>query len=342
MAGSNVLRTAVGFAATLVVLGLLLYAVGVEDLLSKLARADLRLVAAVVLAAVAWLVAWSLSLRTVLGVLGVPMSPLKSFLVFAGAMFSNNVTPFGQAGGEPVTALLISRVTDAEYETGLASIASVDTLNFAPSITLALVGAGYYATEIAFGGNRNLLLAVGAVVVLAVVVPTGIYLGWQRRYRLEDRVVSALTPIIQRITDWLPRVPVPTAASIERRINGFFRAIERIGADPEGLALALAFSTVGWLFQILGLWLAFQAIGVPINLSVALFAVPVGAIAGATPLPGGAGGIEWVLATLLAAVTGPAVGFSTATAAVVIFRGAVYWVPTIVGGVVTGVVGSRG
>jgi len=260
--------------------------------------------------------------------------------VFSGATFANNVTPFGQAGGEPITAFLISRVTDAEYERGLAAIASVDTLNFVPSITIAVIGAGYFATEVALGANRNLLAAVGAVVALAVVVPTLVYLGWRRRYGVEARIVAGLTPIIRRAADWLPRVPVPTPEGIEARIDGFFRAIERVAANPQGLAVALAASAVGWLCQTLALWVAFEAVGVSVPVSVVLVVVPIGAIAGVTPLPGGAGGIETVLVVLLLAAPLPQVTEATAVAAVVVFRGAVYWIPTLLGGIVVAWIGS--
>jgi len=340
MARENVRATILGFLATVGVFALLFYFAGVDDLLNTLAMADLGYVALVVLAIFAWLGAWSLALNTVLNVLGVDLSYLTSFLVFAGATFSNNVTPFGQAGGEPVTAYLISQAADAEYERSLAAIASVDTLNFVPSITIALVGAGYFATEVALGANENLLLAFGAVVVLALAVPTLVYVGWKRRYRLESRVVDALTPVIRSIADWLPRVPVPTPEGIERRINGFFRAIERVASNPRGLALALGASATGWLCQMVALWLAFGAIGVDVRLSIALIVVPIAAIAGVTPLPGGAGGIETVLVVLLLAAPLPQVTEPIAVAAVVIFRGAVYWIPTVLGGVVVAWIGT--
>jgi hypothetical protein len=342
MSGRDYARTALGFGAAILVVGLLVWAVGVGDLVARLRAADPRYVGLILLAALAWLAAWGLALRKVLSVLGVQLSAISAFLVFSGAMFSNNITPFGQAGGEPVTALLVSRITDAEYETGLAAIASVDTLNFVPSITLALIGAGFYATEIALGANRNVAVAIGAVVVLAVAVPSLVYLAWTRRYALEERIVRRLTPAIQWLSGQLPRMSVPGPEAIEQRINGFFRAIERVVDDEGGLVIALSFSALGWGCQAAGLWLAFQAIGQPISFAVVLFAVPIGAIAGVTPLPGGAGGIEWVLATLLTAATGPAVGFGVATAAVVLFRGFVYWVPVVIGGVVMSVAGVRG
>ncbi|WP_435067551.1 lysylphosphatidylglycerol synthase transmembrane domain-containing protein [Haloplanus sp. C73] len=341
MAGGRTRATILGFAGALVVFAILFTVAGVDDLVSNLRNADLRLVGLVFLATLGWLAAWGFSLRTVLDVLGVSVSIPQAFLVFTGAMFSNNVTPFGQAGGEPITALLISRTTDTEYETGLAAIASVDTLNFVPSITIALIGVAYYVTETTLGTNRRLELALVAVAVLAVGVPSLVYLGWQHRYRIEARVVGVLTPVIRAVAKRAPRVPVPTVGGIEHRINGFFRAIERVAANPRGLALALGLSAIGWFFQMLGLWLAFQAIGTPIPLSIALFVVPIGAIAGVTPLPGGAGGIETVLVVLLVAAPLPAVTEPIALAAVVVFRGAVYWTPTVLGGLVVTVLGLR-
>lgn len=330
--------TLVGFGGAIAVLALLLYLVGVDDLVQTLSRADGQTVGLVVAVTVGWLFAWGLALRTVLGVLGEYVSPLRTFLVISGAMFNNNITPFGQAGGEPVTALLISETTDAEYGTGLAAIASVDTLNFVPSICLALVGAAYFATEVTFG--QNLQLATAGVVVLAVAVPVGGFLVW--RYR--DRVEKAAVGLFHSAGGWLgrnvPGVSEPAREAVRRRVEHFFEAIERVATNPRGLALALTFSTLGWVCQMVGLWLAFEAIGVPVQFSIVMFVVPMGAIAGVTPLPGGAGGIESVLVFLLVAAPLPGVSEPVALAAVVIYRGAVYWVPVVLGGVVMGTVGA--
>ncbi|WP_227356036.1 lysylphosphatidylglycerol synthase domain-containing protein [Haladaptatus salinisoli] len=98
----------------------------------------------------------------------------------------------------------------------------------------------------------------------------------------------------------------------------------------------IGYSGVGWLFQANALWLAFYAIGTTVPFAVVLFAIPISAIAGVTPLPGGTGGIESVLVALLVSTT--SIESAVVVAAVVIFRGFVYWVPTMIGGSVLAVV----
>ncbi|OYR62654.1 flippase-like domain-containing protein, partial [Halorubrum ezzemoulense] len=138
-----------GAGGAVLLLAVLFVVVGVDRVVDALVRADPALVAAAAGLGLCWLAAWSLMLRAVLGALDVEMSVPTAFLVYSGAAFANNVTPFGQAGGEPVAAALISKVGEARYETGLVGIASVDVLNVVPSVSLVFLGVGSYAATTA-------------------------------------------------------------------------------------------------------------------------------------------------------------------------------------------------
>ncbi|USZ66803.1 flippase-like domain-containing protein [Halorussus salilacus] len=337
MNAAQLRTTALGFLGTFAILGVLLYFVGVEEVVRELRKADPQVVALVVVATLGWLAAWGFGLRTVLHVLGSDISLAKSFFVLNGAMFSNNVTPFGQAGGEPVTALLISKVADTEYERGLAAIASVDSLNFVPSIVLSLSGAAFYATQTPF--TRQLRVATTAILVLSVAVPILGFFGWRNRAVVRRTVARLLAPVLRRLSKFVPADIGLSRAKIDARIREFFTSIERVAADRKALGLTLAASTAGWVLQMVALWLAFVAIGSSVPFSVLLFVVPVGAIAGVTPLPGGAGGIEAVLVGLLSSLPAAGVSWGTAFTAVVLFRAAIYWVPVVIGGSVVSIVG---
>lgn len=324
-----------GFLGAIVALGALAYLVGVEDLLFALSMARTDVAAAVVVMAAVWIAAWALALRTVLGALDAAISPWRATAVYAGVLFANNVTPFGQAGGEPVSALLIADAAKAEYETALAAIASADSLNFVPSTAIGLVGIAYFSLTVTLGDR--LQFATAAMVGLAVAFPVVGYAAWRSRERLEATLVGLVAPLARVVGRTAPRLEAPTRDAVATRIDGFFEAIEVVGTDRRTLLLAVGFSTLGWLAQVTALWLALFAVGVDAPIAAVLVAVPVGAIAGVTPLPGGLGGIEAVLIALLVPLAG--VSAATAAAAVILHRGAIYWLPTLVGG---GVVSALG
>jgi uncharacterized protein (TIRG00374 family) len=333
----NRAATLAGFAGALAVLAALVWVVGVDRTAAALLSADPTTLGLVLGVAVVWLTTWGLALWTVLDALGTPVSAPLAVLLYAGAVFSNNVTPFGQAGGEPLSALLISSAADSEYETGLAAIASVDTAHFVPSVGLAVVGFTF-VTAGAVRLGRNLTVAAVAVAVLALGLPVAAYLGWRYRYELEATVVRALTPFLRWVGRVVPRRSPPTAEGIERRIEGFFTAIDRIATDRRTLLQTLGFSALGWAALACSLWLSLSAVGYSVPVATTLLVVPVGSIASLAPLPGGSGAIETVLVTLLVSTT--AVPGAAATSAVLVHRGATYLLPMLVGAAVASALGA--
>ena len=335
MVVSDPRATAAGFLGGLVVLGLLVVVVGVDRVAGAVAGASPVVALAVVAVAVGWLLAWGLALRSVLGALGIDISAVSAFLVFSAATFANNVTPFGQAGGEPLSALLIAKVADSEYETGLAAIASVDAINLVPSIGLATLGLGFYAVTTTLGSR---LEVVGASVgLLAAALVVGAVLGWRYRDGVEATVARLVTPLVRTAGRVWPGRRPPAPDAVVGRVAGFFATIERIAGDRRRLAAALAFSTLGWLGLTAALWLSLLSLGHATPFAAAMLAVPAGTIASVTPLPGGLGGVEAVQIGLLAAVTG--VGAEALTAAVLVHRGATYWLPILVGGAASSALG---
>lgn len=326
------LRTiVVGFVAATAVLLVILSLAGINEVMTTLSLADGRVIVLVGVVAIMWLFSWSMSLRTILGVLGVRISVLRAFSLYAGATFANNVTPFGQAGGEPFAALLISRTTHADYESSLGAIASVDSINFVPSISFALVGVAYYATVLTLG--HAAVMIVLSIVALAIAVPIVAVLGWRKRDTIEMHIATAVVSVVGGLARFVPHVTPTTRPAVIHRLRGFFDAIERVAGDRRSLLLSLLFSALGWLFTAVSLWLSFYALGHTVPLAAVLFVVPIGSIASIAPLPGGLGGVDAVLVLLLVPIAG--VSVPTASAAAVIHRGATYLLPVLIGGSTT-------
>jgi len=317
----------IGAAGTIAVFAVLLFLVGGRDVLAALGTADPEAVGLVLVVGVCWLVAWSLVLRSVLGTLGAPITVTKSLLVYAAAVFANNVTPFGQAGGEPVAALLISQVAEERYETGLAGIAAVDVINVISSVALVLVSVSYYATTTTVGDTLQNAVLSALGVVGAVALALG--LAWRFRWSLIEVASRLVAATAGRLvsTDGFD-------LDVHDRAERFFGHVEQITTSPDRLAAILLLSLSGWVLQGVALSVAFTAVGQSVQLAVVLFAVPLGNLAGAAPLPGGLGGIEAAFVGILVPVTG--IGAATVTAAVLIYRGVIYWLPVVLGGSVAG------
>lgn len=195
-----------------------------------------------------------------------------------------------------------------------------------------------FAVQTSFG--RRLQVTLGGLVVLAVTIPGIGYVAWRKQTAIQTLVTRILTFVVHHVVTVVPGITPPTPENVRSRVSRFVHSIERIATNRRGVTLALVASTVGWICQMIALWVAFVAIGAPIPFPVMLFVVPVGAMAGVTPFPGGAGGIEAVLVAVLSSLPGIVVGWETALAAVVIYRGAAYWIPVIIGGTVMSAVGG--
>ena len=335
--GRDVAATAAGLGVAVAVLTLLVVLTGGEAVLTALGRATPPLVAAVAAAVLAWLCLWGLALRAVLSAAGGSLGAVDAVLVNAGAAFANHVTPFGQVGGEPLAAWLLADVSGTPFERSLGTMTSFDTVNVMPSLSLAAVGLGYYAS-VAVLGARLRSVAAGLAVV-AVAAPALAALAWRYRRDVEVSLVALVAPPLRVGGRLLPVVSPPGRAAVEDRVRGFLGAIESVATDRRRLAVALACSTAGWLAQVVGLWVALRAVGATVPLYVPLFVVPLGAVGSAMPTPGGLGGIEPVQVGLLTATTAAAA--ATVTAAVLVFSVGGYLFTTSIGAAAVAVLQVR-
>lgn len=323
--------TLVGAILAGTALVLYVWFVGIGDVLAALGRVPPDRAFVLAVAGFCPVLVWGLSLRVVFAAIGVVVPVWEAVALFAASVFMNGVTPFGQVGGDPPSALLIARRTDTPFETGLAAIASVNALNRVAVVLLGVGGGAWYTVRIAAVGplEEALPLAVGlglGGVVVAVAV-------WHRRHALADRIGGALARVLVPAGALLPGVTPPSRGAILDRARGFVASIDRVASRPVLLAAAFLLGVAGQLLVAAILWLVLAALGVSSPFPLVLVIVPAVKLAGLTPLPGGTGSAEALLAGLL--VTGTGVTAPVATAAALLHRVVAFWLPTVAGGFVT-------
>ncbi len=326
-----------GFGAAIVILLVLVYVVGVGDLVDAVSQAPPLLLLAVFLVGLTWLVVWGLSFHVVLGILDVPMSRRRAIVLYSSVVFANDVMPFAQLGAEPFAAFTLSRSGRLSYRRALVSVAGVDTLNLFPSSFFVVVSAVYLMVTSVL--PKDTVYAAVTVVLLAVSAPVVGYVAWRQRETLSGRVARVIVPVGQQVARLVPSWSPPTDASVRSAVHSFFDELERLAADRRGLAEGLFFSAVGWALLATSLWLSLRAVGVTVSPAVPLLVVPMSNLAVAIPLPGGVGGVEAALVLLLVSTTG--IPAATATAATLIHRAGAYFVPLVLGGISTAIIQSN-
>jgi hypothetical protein len=330
----DVLATTVaGLVTALAVFAALFWVVDAGEVLAAAGRADPVLLAGVGGLMLLWNVSWGLALWNVLRALDIEVPLHTALLVNAAGAFADHITPFGQAGGEPVTAWLLNQTAETDYEVSLASIASLDAINVVPSLTFATVGALYYTTTAAGTGLGALPAAVLAVTVGLSVTVTVV---WRYRATVRRPLGASVGAVGRYVLGAVPRVSYDAVAE---RIEGFLDALARVAVSRRRLAAAVGCSGVGWGLQAVGLWVTFLALESTVPLYVPFFVIPLGKVGSVLPTPGGLGGTEAVNVTLLSVLTGAAA--PTIAAAVTIHSVGGYILTTGVGAAAASALGVR-
>lgn len=317
----------VGAIIAVVVYSALIAIAGLDEFVGAVGAVPPRTLVTILATALLGLAAMGLSFYLVTRTMGLGFSPVEAALLFTTVNLAHNLTPFGQAGGEPLGALVISRRSHQPYERCLAAISAIDVINFAPAILVFVVGGGYIALfDTTVPTEVRPFVAAFAVLVIGVGATIGAILRYPNpANRLLARLVGSLNRLLSRV----PGVPTPEHAALLRRLDTYTAAIGSVAADRRTLRWAATLSTIAIVAQGVVLWLAVVAVDLTLPLMLAIFIVPVSLLASAIPLPGGGGGIEAVQILIIVGVTGAAV--PAAITAVVLGRGIVYWTPTVLG-----------
>jgi len=254
---------------------------------------------------------------------------IETIFLNTSVSLAHNLTPFGQAGGAPIGAAILSQRLDGDYEECLAALSMKDIVSFTPAILVFIFGGGYLALyEQSIPERVRPLIAAFSVFVIGIVLAVlavRTYPGYVQR--ILERLVGGLNGVAER----LPLAPSLEPAEVNERVNSFSQSIGQVASDKPTVILASTLATTSFVAQGCLLYLTLTAIGIEISVALAIFIVPVSLLASGLPLPGGSGGVEGVQIAMIVATVGA--DFAEATPAVVLSRGLVFWTPIVLGSI---------
>lgn len=330
MAG-NTVKAAAGFGIAFLIIGAFTWAVGWGEIVAAVAGADNGLLLAGGLTSFAGIIglgaAWLIVVRDV-----APYGPLDGLRVYFATMFANSVTPLGQFGGEPFIAYILSRDAGIPYEESLGAVMAADLLNAVQFFSLSFLGIIVFLLYFPLGPlvATILQIAIGLVILLALAT-TLLWTKQQTAIRLMGRLGAWLDRLFDRMHLERGAFGRISRDYMQEKTRNLYGIVGRLLQERRMVVEALTVSHLAGLLSVAGLYLIVLSLGIDAPKSALLFLLPASMLAGYLPLPGGLGGIEVALTSLLTGIAG--VPLPVAGAAALLFRVATYWSSLLIGGV---------
>ncbi|RQG98694.1 lysylphosphatidylglycerol synthase transmembrane domain-containing protein [Natrarchaeobius oligotrophus] len=322
-------RAVGGLAVAVVVVTLLVYGLGWDDVVSTVRTAHPGALAAALVSGLGILALRALVVERLLGPVAGGARGGAFAAAYLSGYFARSALPWGRSTGTPITAYLLADASDSEFEDNLAVVAAAEGFNALSSIVVAVIGFVAFAATSESEAVTSIATAIVVVGVAGAVATVAVVAGFNRGIARSTLLAASV-----RVEAGLERLPYvnPGESVLAKRVHGFFDTLRVIQASRRTIAVAFSVAVVSWMFNSLPLYFCLLAIGVDAPLALALVCAPLASFGGVVPLPGGSGGIEVVLTSLLVATLGVSAGDAGAVA--VLYRLTTYWAHLAVTGVV--------
>lgn len=288
---SRRIKALTSIGLTSLVLSILNYLAEPSTVISNIREAEPRFLVLAVICANLSLPIYALIWKHMLSLVEIQLSYAESLRLQLAGVFINNITPFGNIGGETVLTFIISRHLDVKPGKVFSALFTSGLINFAPMATLILTGA--------------VMLDYWEIILLIPLV----FLG-----------IKAFSLINYR-----PELP----SRIQSFTSDFQDSMSMIKGSKRKILVLLGITHTWILFDILSIALIGLAYGLNLFTLQILVIVPLARAANFVPTPGGSGPYEIALAGLLSTFTALNLGEGVLVA--VTYRAITYYIGLLIG-----------
>lgn len=326
-------KTILLLGVSVLILVIMLWFVGIDQVLAALQMANLGIIVLAVLAQVFTYFLYTLRWQILNKLADMDVGFKRLLPMVMVGLAVNNITPSGRGGGEPVRAYLLAKSDDDyHFEDTLATVVADRALDTFPFVVLAAITISSMALFFHFD-LWILIVMVLAVIAIVVILAIIIYMCIKPSFgkRVDGWIIGLLRRFYKKNSEELEN-------KIHDAISGFQKTMLMLMSNKKGLVYTLTLSFVIWIFEIFRVYLVFLAFGANVNPIVIGEVFIVACLVGMIPLlPGGLGAIDGLMILLYSAAGIPA---SVSAAATVIERLISFWMTTIIGMVIMPYYGS--
>lgn len=308
---------------SVLILVVMLYFVGIDQVVSALKMAKLEFIAIAIGMQVFTYYLYTLRWKILNGVAGMPADVKGLLPMVLVGLAVNNITPSGRGGGEPVRAYILAKEKNYPMEETFATVVADRALDTFPFVVLAVLTIIGMALSFKFD-VWLLVLMVLAVIVIVIILAVIIYMSINPNFgkRVDGWIIGLVRRFYKKNSDELEQ-------KIHGVIEGFQDTMKMVIYNKKVMYYALPLSFVIWIFEILRVYFVFMAFGAMVNPVVIGEVFILASLAGMIPLlPGGLGAVDGIMILFYSAA---GITASISAAATVIERLISFWMATIIG-----------
>ena len=163
-------KTLFFLGVSLVILAVMLYFVGIDQVIDALKIAKLEYIAIAVAMQVFTYYLYTLRWKILNGLVDINVGIKKLIPMVLVGLAVNNITPSGRGGGEPVRAYILSREEDYPMEETFATVVADRALDTFPFVVLAILTIIGMALTFNFDLWLLVLMVVAVIAIVIVLI----------------------------------------------------------------------------------------------------------------------------------------------------------------------------
>ena len=311
---------------SVLILAIMLWLVGIDDVIVALAVAKLELIALAIAVQVFTYGLYTLRWQILNNLADIDTSFKKLFPMILVGLAVNNITPSGRGGGEPVRAYILAKEDNYPMQETFATVVAdraLDTFPFVVLAVITIIGMTFY-----FSFDLWLLIVmILAVIAIVALLAMIIYMSINPKFgkRVDGWIIKLVRRFYKKNSEELEN-------KIHAVILDFQNTMKVVISSKKVTYYALPLSFVIWIFEILRVYIVFLAFGATVSPIIIGEVFIIASLVGMVPLlPGGLGAVDGIMVVFYS-VAG--ISASVSAAATVIERLISLWMATILGMVI--------
>lgn len=308
---------------SIVILIVMLYFIGIDNVIEALKKANLALIALAIGIQIFTYFLYTLRWKILNNLADIHVSFKQLFPIMMVGLAVNNITPSGRGGGEPVRAYILSKEHDYALKDTFATVVADRVLDTFPFIVLAAITI--IAMVLYFDIAQWLLVVlILSVIVIIALLAMLIYLCINPDFgnRIERWIVGIVRRFYKNGSEDMEK-------KIHDNIFGFQKTMRLLISNRKLLYYSVPLSFLIWVLEIMRVYVVFLAFGATLNVIVIGEVFIIASLVGMIPLlPGGLGAVDGIMISFYSKA---GISLSLAAPVTIIERLISFWMATIIG-----------